>query len=73
LITFDRLTSLTVLSRQSSLRVTFFVTGPRIRWSHGSFWLFVIALNVVWLDSRLERISRLGFWAAIFITGKTCL
>jgi len=70
LIKFNRLTSSTVLSRQSRLRVTFFVTGFRIRWSHGSFWSFEIVLNVVWLDARLERISRLGFWAAILVTGK---
>jgi len=41
---------------RSSLRrcVTIFVTGFRIGWSDGAFWLVEVILNLICLDSRLS-------------------
>jgi len=53
------------------LCVTIFVTEFRICWSNGAFWLVEIFLNLVWLDSRLGRVSRLDICTAVLVSGKT--
>jgi len=55
------------------LCVTIFVTGFRIGWSNGAPWLVGIVLNLVWLDSRLMHVCRLGCCTAVLVSGKTCL